>query len=60
MIARGSGEGWQFGTSCHQCHDDVIAPNRSEYVSEDQIRHIWSCESCGHEFEMSVNLPIGH
>jgi len=49
-----------FGTSCDQCHHDLIAPKRSEYVSEEQVRHFWSCANCGHEFEMSVNLAIAH
>ena len=61
MIAHTSGDDFRlFGTSCDQCQDDIIAPNRSEYVNQDQVRHFWSCDNCGHQFEMSVNLPIAH
>jgi uncharacterized protein with PIN domain len=49
-----------FGTLCDECHDELIAPNRSEYVSKYHVRHFWACENCGHEFEVSVNLPIVH
>jgi len=49
-------ECWHFGASCDQCHGDVIAPKRSEYVSGHKIRHFWSCENCGHEFVISFNL----
>jgi hypothetical protein len=24
-------------------------------VSKHEVRHFWSCESCGHEIEMMVN-----
>jgi len=57
MIGETSADRWQrFGTSCDQCSDELIAPDRSEYVSKYHVRHFWSCENCGHEFEMSVNL----
>jgi phage terminase large subunit GpA-like protein len=25
-------------------------------VSKHQVRHFWSCENCGHEFQMSINV----
>jgi hypothetical protein len=28
MIAKTAGDQWQFGASCDQCCDDLIAPNR--------------------------------
>ena len=56
MIAKTTGDQWQFGASCDQCCDDLIAPDRSEYVGKHHVRHFWSCESCGHEFQMSVNV----
>ena len=56
MIAETTGDCWHFGTSCDQCCEEVIAPERSEYVSKYHVRHIWSCENCGHEFQMSINV----
>jgi uncharacterized protein with PIN domain len=41
---------------CDRCGQELIAPERSAYVMEDQIRHIWQCSSCGHIFGTSVDL----
>jgi hypothetical protein len=49
---------WRYGTACTQCNDTVIAPTWSKYVSGDRVRHSWSCENCGHQFETSVDLRI--
>jgi uncharacterized protein with PIN domain len=45
--------------SCPQCNDLQLAPLASEFVSQGQVRHFWSCEACGHEFTTSVKLPVG-
>jgi len=42
----------------HQCDQVVIAPDRSEYVGSREVRHLWSCENCGHQIEMMVDLRI--
>jgi ribosomal protein L37AE/L43A len=42
--------------SCPNCNDLVVAPAVSEFVSQNRVRHIWSCEACGHEFSTSVRL----
>jgi hypothetical protein len=50
---------WRYGmASCTHCDDTVIAPTRSEYQSRHHVRHSWSCESCGHEFETSVDWRV--
>jgi len=41
-----------FGTSCIQCSDELIAPERSEYRNERQIVHFWHCSKCDHGFEV--------
>jgi ABC-type ATPase with predicted acetyltransferase domain len=28
-------------------------------VSNHEVRHVWSCENCGHEIEMTINPRIG-
>jgi RNase P subunit RPR2 len=56
MVAKAKGRAMHFGTVCSQCHSTVIAPQRSAYVSKHRVRHVWSCDACGHEFEVSVNL----
>ncbi len=41
---------------CPKCHDMLLAPAVSQYVNESIVCHVWSCESCGHEFKTSVRL----
>jgi hypothetical protein len=40
--------------TCPQCGDWLLAPNWSEHLSERCVRHTWSCDACGYEFETSV------
>ena len=47
-----------YGIACIRCNHRLIAPNWSEYVSERHVRHSWSCESCGHQFETSDYLRL--
>ncbi len=49
MLARSS----PYGIACIQCREVLISPNCSEYITESHIRHSWSCEACGSEFETS-------
>jgi hypothetical protein len=47
-----------YGLVCTECDQVVIAPDRSEYVGSREVRHLWSCENCGHQIEMMVDLRI--
>ena len=40
--------------SCPQCSECQLAPDRSEHLDEGYVRHAWSCEACGYEFETTV------
>jgi transcription elongation factor Elf1 len=42
--------------SCPHCDQFVVAPEASEFAGNGKIRHVWSCDSCGHEFETAVRL----
>jgi ribosomal protein L37AE/L43A len=42
--------------ACPHCRQLVVAPDASEFVSEDRVRHLWACDSCGHEFTTAVRL----
>jgi transcription elongation factor Elf1 len=47
----------RFGQSfCPKCNDMLLAPTASEHVNESLIRHLWSCDACGHEFQTSVRF----
>jgi hypothetical protein len=43
---------------CAQCGDRISAPEWSEVFDECRIRHLWSCVSCGYEFETTVFYPV--
>jgi hypothetical protein len=45
-----------YGLACAKCNELVIAPRWSEYAGKREVRHVWACENCGHEFEMMVDL----
>ena len=43
--------------SCPQCSEWLLAPNWSEYLNERCVRHTWSCEACGYQFETTFVFP---
>ena len=47
-----------YGMTCVQCGDGVIAPEFVEYFSEQRlILNFWSCEKCGYQFESESFAP---
>jgi rubredoxin len=44
--------------SCPQCGEWLLAPDWSEYLSDRCVRHTWSCEPCGYQFETAVVFPV--
>jgi len=50
--------GSPYGMTCTECNELVIAPRSSAHVSNHEVRHFWSCDYCGHEIELAVNLRI--
>ena len=44
--------GFVRGITCSKCGDSLIAPERSEYLSKEQlVSNHWSCANCGNHFE---------
>lgn len=41
----------QWGKVCPGCGEEVVAPDRSEFVSERLVLNLWSCTECGNRFE---------
>ena len=41
---------------CTCCEHWLIGPERSTYVSEEQVRNFWACTKCGNEFETSIYI----
>ena len=35
-----------FGMDCIRCGNDLIAPENSEYLDYQLIRHVWHCPMC--------------
>ena len=50
--------GPRYFTPCAQCGDTLFAPEWSEHVNERCVRHFWSCDACGYQFETSVYLAM--
>jgi predicted Zn-ribbon and HTH transcriptional regulator len=46
-----------YGMSCVQCGDLLIAPEWSEYEDERHVLNLWSCTKCGYRFETEVCVP---
>jgi hypothetical protein len=42
-----------YGIVCIRCSETLISPSCSEYITENHIRHSWSCEACGAQFDTS-------
>ena len=47
-----------FGVACTNCGEAVIAPYWSQFVCQEQVRHFWICEACGHQFDTAVELSL--
>ena len=45
--------------ACPQCTEQQFASTVSLHVTASEVRHWWSCESCGHEFMTIVKLRKG-
>ena len=45
-----------FGMNCVQCGSELIAPNRSEYLSDSHARHVWHCPKCTCCFDSRVTF----
>ena len=45
----------RFAAQCTQCGEELVAPQKSEFVNEAEVRHAWGCPSCGYEFFRSVD-----
>lgn len=43
--------------NCPQCNAWLLAPDWSEYLNDYCVRHTWSCEACGYNFETAVFFP---
>jgi hypothetical protein len=46
-----------YGMTCFQCGDLIIAPEWSEYEDERHVLNLWSCTECGCQFETEALVP---
>jgi len=47
-----------FGMTCVQCGETVIAPELVEYFSEERLMlSFWTCEQCGYQFDTESFAP---
>ena len=47
-----------YGMACIKCNRSLIAPKWSAYATKHEVHHFWSCDNCGHEIEIVVDLRI--
>jgi transcriptional regulator NrdR family protein len=47
-----------FAITCVQCHEELIAPDKSEYRAGTHIRHLWHCSNCSARFESIEQIPV--
>ena len=48
----------EYGTTCAKCREPLIAPEWSEYVSEQSVINLWHCTNCGYQFETEACVPV--
>ncbi|HZP78034.1 MAG TPA: hypothetical protein VFB45_17960 [Pseudolabrys sp.] len=41
---------------CAQCGEQTFAPEWSEYLEDNRVRHFWVCDACGYKFETLVRF----
>jgi RNase P subunit RPR2 len=47
----------EYETTCTKCGEPLIAPEWSEYVSEQSVLNLWHCTKCGCRFETEICVP---
>ncbi len=57
MMTVASVRNFQFETTCAKCGEALIAPEWSEFVSEQLVLNLWSCTTCGNRFETEARVP---
>ena len=40
--------------TCPYCREMLLAPEQSEFVDGGEVRHHWSCDSCGRNSQTSI------
>jgi hypothetical protein len=46
----------RLSSRCTCCGEWLVAPERSTYVTEEQVNNYWVCPNCGNEYETSFYL----
>ena len=57
MVTKASNPRSLFGINCVQCGNELIAPERTEYLDHQLIRHLWHCPKCHGRFESFPRFP---
>ena len=45
-------------TNCAKCGEQLIAPEWSEYLSQESVVNLWQCTKCGCQFETEACTPV--
>jgi hypothetical protein len=41
---------FMFGIKCGRCDQEIIAPQKTEFLDDKVIRHVWQCPGCKARF----------
>ena len=41
---------------CMNCGEALVSPVKSAYLGGGRVRHFWSCDACGQEFQTSIRI----
>jgi len=44
--------------NCPRCGEMLFAATATEFLGDGYICNSWSCESCDHEFNTAVKVPV--
>src|SRR6266480_3025298 len=39
---------------CGKCGEQLLVPERSEYIDECSVRHVWICEACDYALKLRL------
>jgi hypothetical protein len=44
--------------TCPQCDNMLVAPTTATFDKAGRVRHVWTCDECGHVFQTSIKFDM--
>jgi ribosomal protein L37AE/L43A len=58
MMTTASTRDSDYGMTCAQCGNLMIAPECAEFEDDRHVVNLWRCEKCGNQFEFKAFVPV--